>query len=235
MTSFDEARQRERGYHVAFYAKHNIGDAGTWLANPAPYVLGSFQYITPGKGLRALDLGAGIGRHAIPLAKHLGDDSTVTCVDILPSALQKLQENARAAGVQDNILCVQADIQDYDPDNTFDYVLSVSAIEHLASREKFVECIKSLQGTTNPDGVNCFMIATDHQWTDKTTGQDVPPIVEQNLSSTEVEELLKDLYRDWDVKDLSSKCWKVTESVDGRDVICASTCVQFTAKKSKEA
>jgi SAM-dependent methyltransferase len=233
MISFEEVRQRERGYHVAYYAKHGIGDEGTWLAGPSPYVIESFQYIQPSAD-KALDLGAGIGRHAFTIAERLGKGSTVVCVDLLDSALEKLIETAKEKNVGANIITVDSDVADYEPDTAFDYVLSVSVIEHLPNKQSLTACLKKLQQATNTKGVHCFMIAVDHKWTDRVTGETVEPLVEQNLTTAETKDLLNGLYKEWDIKDLSEKHWEQTESVNGRDVICASTCIQFTAIKSEE-
>ena len=41
--------------------------------------------------LQVLDLGSGVGRNSIPIAKNKNTSGTVTCVDLLNSALTKLQ------------------------------------------------------------------------------------------------------------------------------------------------
>lgn len=232
MSSFEAARQRERGYHAAFYAKHTLGDENTWLVGPSPYVINSFQYLPRAKNLRALDLGAGIGRHAFSFIERFGPASKVVCVDMLEFAIERLQELSRQRNMAENIVPLVSDIADYKPEGTFDYILSVSVIEHLPSPESLATCLKRLQRATNPRGVHCFMIATDHHWTVKSTGKATEPIVEQNLSLANAQKLLLELYKDWDIKDISTKDWEQIESVDGEDVICASTCVQFIAVKT---
>jgi tRNA G37 N-methylase Trm5 len=53
----------------------------------------ALDLVPSGKPVVAYDLGAGIGRHTIPLLRELPDGSDVFAVDLLPSALRAL-ENA---------------------------------------------------------------------------------------------------------------------------------------------
>jgi cyclopropane fatty-acyl-phospholipid synthase-like methyltransferase len=224
----EEARLRERNYHIAFYAKHTLGDAGTWLAGPAPYALDSLRYV-PQNATRALDLGAGIGRHAIPIAQYLGPGSEAVCIDILASALGTLHDNAREAGIDSRMTTLVADAEAYEPEGLFDFVLSVSAIEHVSSRQSLRALISRLQAATQVGGVHCFMIATQHQWLDAATSEPIEPLVELNMTAHEMQDMLRQQYEDWKIKDLSTKTWETNESHNGKAIICNSTCVQFTA------
>jgi cyclopropane fatty-acyl-phospholipid synthase-like methyltransferase len=231
---FERSRRRERGYHAAFYAKHELGDPDTWVSAPAPYALDSFKLIPKRPHPRALDLGAGVGRHIIPLAYHLGAAAEVVCIDLLPSAVEKLKRNAKEAQLAATVTAIAADADTYEPQGTFDYVLSVSCIEHLPSKARLADLIGRLQQATNPGGVHCFMIATDHTWADAVTGTPVEPVVELNLSASETKTLLQNSYAHWEIQDISTKPWEERESLRGRSTICKSTCVQFVGIKPEE-
>ena len=49
--------------------------------------------------VHAYDLGAGVGRHTLPIVAGLPTGSRVTAVDLIPSALANLVDNAAAAGL----------------------------------------------------------------------------------------------------------------------------------------
>jgi 2-polyprenyl-3-methyl-5-hydroxy-6-metoxy-1,4-benzoquinol methylase len=62
-------------------------------------------YLQP--GMKVLDLGCGPGRVAIPAARMVGETGQVTAVDMQPGMLQKAEQKAKAAGL-DNIRFVEA-------------------------------------------------------------------------------------------------------------------------------
>lgn len=231
MNSIQQARQREQVYHDKLYTSHQLGEPGTWLHRPAQYATKSFDLIPKRPHIRALDLGAGIGRHTLPLANYLGNTGHIDALDLLDSAIDKLRANAKQIEAKDRITTIVTDIETYPLKHTYDYVLSVSCIEHISSKPRLIDYIKILQGATNPDGVHCFMIITDNVWVNTVTDQTLTPILEQNLNSKETIAMLKELYAQWHIHDISTKAWQVTEEDNGDSVLFKSTCVQFTASK----
>ena len=63
--------------------------------------------------VHAYDLGAGVGRHTLPIVAGLPMGSRVTAVDLIPSALANLVENAAAAGLSNRIETVNADLESW--------------------------------------------------------------------------------------------------------------------------
>ncbi len=82
-------------------------DRGDALRPPVPFILEHIQTLPPGS--RLLDLGAGDGRHAIPLAR---EGYVVTAVDVSDVGLERLDAFATAAGVQ--VETVQRDLEQDD-------------------------------------------------------------------------------------------------------------------------
>lgn len=227
----EEARAREREYHVRYYSEHQLGEPGTWLSRPAPYVLRSLDYISTASP-SVLDLGCGVGRHAFPVLEKFDSDTKLIGIDILPDAIEMLRANAKRHGVEDQVSCALSDIAAYDYSRElFDFVLSVSSIEHVSSFDELREVLVKLQASTRLGGVHCFMISTDHEWYDVQRDDHIEPIIEFPLSSDVLTGLLTDLYGAWDVRDLSSKRWSVPDIIDEREIVSNSTCVQFTAVK----
>jgi 2-polyprenyl-3-methyl-5-hydroxy-6-metoxy-1,4-benzoquinol methylase len=59
-----------------------------------------FDYFEGPNSLQVLDLGSGVGRNSIPIAqKIVNTGGTVTCVDLLDSALTTLQVYSKEHGV----------------------------------------------------------------------------------------------------------------------------------------
>ncbi|MBN2189453.1 MAG: class I SAM-dependent methyltransferase [Chitinispirillaceae bacterium] len=60
------------------------------------------------EGMRALEIGPGMGYFTIPLARIAGENGAVTAVDIQEKMLSSLKKRARRAGVDKRITCVLA-------------------------------------------------------------------------------------------------------------------------------
>ncbi len=235
MTSaLETARLREREYHVGYYRDHRLGDAGTWLARPAQYALDAVAYLKTSQP-HILDLGCGVGRHALPILSKLKLDATVVGVDIVPEALEIFRVNAQHALLANRVSYEIADVAQYDYGvDRFDMVLSVSCIEHVASLSELRQVVKKIQSATRRGGVNCFMISTDIDWYDEKNDAHIAPIVEFPLGSAELISLLERVYSSWTIADLSTKRWHVPDIVDDREFMSNSVCVQFTAIRPEE-
>jgi len=228
----ERARESERAYHEGLYINHELYEPGTWLHQPAPYAIQSFERITPHAAFRALDLGSGVGRHSIPLAKHLGPGSQVVCVDIVDTAIEKLRDNARTYGVEKEVTGIVGDVEEFPIESQgFDFILSVSCIEHIPTKPRLEQFIRRLQEGTRPGGTHCFMMITNNTWLDILSGESLEPLLEQNLVSTESINMLESLYKDWQVHDLSTALWESVQSMGGREIKMRSTSVRFTGQK----
>lgn len=90
------------------------GTDRVWSATPNEHVVEIVEPLPPG---RALDLGAGEGRHAIWLAE-LGWQ--VTAVDFAESGLDRGRREAAERGVSDAITWVAADVTSWEPSGTME-------------------------------------------------------------------------------------------------------------------
>ena len=55
------------------------------------------------RGMRVLDVGCAMGFFSLPLARMVGPDGQVVCVDLQPKMLEVLKRRARKAGLLDRI------------------------------------------------------------------------------------------------------------------------------------
>jgi cyclopropane-fatty-acyl-phospholipid synthase len=82
-------------------------------------------------GMQVLDLGCGWGALTFWVAEHFPKCS-VTAVSNSRSQRAYIEETARRSG-RTNIRVITADLNDFEPDQTFDRVVSVEAFEHLSN------------------------------------------------------------------------------------------------------
>ncbi|EEK78870.1 hypothetical protein bcere0009_22750 [Bacillus cereus R309803] len=151
------------------------------------------------KNLQVLDLGSGVGRNSIPLAQKIKNASgTITCVDLLDSALTKLQTYSKEYGVIKNIKTEQAAIENYYiAPNTYDYIVAVSSLEHVKSEEDLTNVLHSMKKGTKTGGVNCLIINSNIQEIDLHTNEELDALIEINLSTDYMIHLLKSIYKEW--------------------------------------
>ena len=96
-----------------------------WL-EPHPEVVAMLPELQARRARRVLDLGCGVGRHALLLAEH---GFTVDAVDGSPNGLAVMRDSAAARGLTLGLHEGLADALPFD-DASFDYVLSWNVIHH---------------------------------------------------------------------------------------------------------
>ena len=126
------------------------GEHGYWK-EPAPEVLALIERCSPQDYPRALDLGCGLGRHAVTLAKA---GFTVTATDSSETAIEHLNDWAKRLGLSiDTKACGFLD--DELPAESFDLVLAYNAIYH-GGREDMAAAISHVRDVLRPGGLLFF-------------------------------------------------------------------------------
>ncbi len=153
-SNFKNIRESEARYHTHLYNQEAVFTGNSWLARPIEKVLSYFDVLLQEKpeNLQILDLGCGVGRHAIPIleqAKSKNINAHCTCIDILESALFHLKKNLAERNLTKNASCIQSDIENFIINTDFfDYILSISCIEHASSRASFEEILENIKNGT---------------------------------------------------------------------------------------
>ena len=142
--------------------------------------------------MQVLDLGSGVGRNSIPIAQKIQNASgTVTCVDLLDSALTKLQTYSKEYGVINNMKTEQAAIENYYIQrNTYDYIVAVSSLEHVQSEED-LKSAPFYERRYKSGGMNCLIINSNIQEIDLHTNEELDALIEINLPTEDMIYLLK--------------------------------------------
>lgn len=226
-----EGRLETVRYHEEFYAQHDLFVAGSWLHRPAPFVMRGLEHLSPTAD-RALDLGAGVGRHTIPIAQRLGLGSLVVGVDLLPIAGRRLHENATELGVRDRVQAIVADLEHLAlRPASLDLLVSVSAMEHVSGPTAFVTVLRSCQRATRVGGLHCLIIGTDKVEEDA-AGVIRPARVEYTLTSEDGERLLREVYAEWETLDYSRATFSVDEDRDGESYALRTTNLRLLVRRT---
>ncbi|WP_238327479.1 class I SAM-dependent methyltransferase [Paenibacillus gorillae] len=134
MNRFLQARQKEMAYHEQFYAATELFEPGNWMSRPVPIVMEQLQQFEH-EAVQVLDLGCGVGRNSIPIAEQIqASGGQVTCVELLPMAVERLIANAEQYGVTDTIVPFAQDAEFFPIErNLYDYIVACCCLEHLSS------------------------------------------------------------------------------------------------------
>ncbi|HEB2440516.1 class I SAM-dependent methyltransferase [Bacillus thuringiensis] len=199
MNRIDYIRQEEQKYHDLCYEQYKLFETGSWLYKPVKTVMDLMNHFDGQNNLQVLDFGSGVGRNSIPIAQKIRNTSgTVTCVDLLNSALTKIQTYSKEHDVFEVIKTEQAAIENYHIDsNAYDYIVAVSSLEHVKSEEDFKNVLHSMKKGTKNGGINCLIINSNIQEIDLKTNEELEALIEINLPTEEMIHLLKSVYKGW--------------------------------------
>ena len=199
MNRLEAIRRAEAESHTAAYETLQLYAPGSWLSKPVKALEALLPLYADREGLRVLDLGSGVGRNAIACARALRG-AQVTCVDILPMAIEKLLENAETFGVVRQIQGIAAPVDGYPVEQEgFDLILAGSVLEHLDSRASTLRTLDGICRGIRPGGAVMIVMNTGVQEWDVRTGEMLDPQFEVNLPPEEAHELFARTFRGWEV------------------------------------
>ena len=183
------------------YNHYELFSTGSWLSKPVKTVLGLFPYFHAYQQLRVLDLGSGVGRNAIPVAKHFqGIPCHIDCVDILDLAIVKLKDNARTYNVDDSIYGIVKSIDDFPiVEESYDLILAISALEHMDSQNSFVEKLLEIRNGLHSNGIACLILNSCVEEHVKSTGETCIPQFEVNIPTEVMLNILGEVFSGWKI------------------------------------
>ncbi|AZQ47674.1 class I SAM-dependent methyltransferase [Bacillus albus] len=233
MNRINYIRHEEKKYHDLCYEQYKLFETGSWLYKPVKTVMNLMNYFEGRNNLQVLDLGSGVGRNSIPLAQKIKNASgTVTCVDLLDSALTKLQIYSQEYDVFEVIKTEKAAIENYyiQP-NTYDYIIAVSSLEHVQSEEDLKNVLHSMKKGTKIGGINCLIINSNIQEIDLHTNEEFDALIEINLSTDKMIHLLKNIYEDW--KEMKVEIKELAYDIvrNERHILLKTNAITFVVQK----
>lgn len=227
--AFARARDETVRYHEEFYASAAVGEAGTWLAEPHQLMVDALERLPHRRMVTAYDLGAGIGRHTLPMLSRLPTGSEVYAVDLLQSALDRISSVAVPEGGT-TLHTVQCDLADFSFPTPADFVIAFSAIEHLPGERAIRVLLERIRAALNPEGVVAVGIIAD-RFEVREDGTSRGALLESGLSAATAGHLLEDVFDAFRVDYLRSTLAEVDEERDGEPYTLRSTLVTFLATK----
>lgn len=226
-------RAEEKKYHDSCYEKYDVFEPGTWLHKPVKSILDVFDEFKDRDYVSVLDLGSGVGRNSIPMAKSMRNRSgQVVCVDILPSAMQKLEQYSKQYGIEQYIIPRVSDIEQFriEP-NEYDMIIAVSALEHVSSESALIQKLHEMSDGTKREGVNCIIIGSNIQEENSESGIQLDPMFEVNLTTERMLSILDTQYMEWEVVKRQVKKLEYDIDRNGQPVRLITDVISYVVKK----
>ena len=194
-------RESERKSHTEIYTKEKLYETDSWLKKPIKTVQELMSLFCDRHKFRVLDLGCGVGRNSIYVAKEFsGKECRIDCVDLLLIAIEKLNEYASDYGVTHSINGIVSSIEDYKiTAGSYDLIMAVSALEHVDGEDSFYGKLQEIKEGTAPGGVVCLVINSEVTERDINRGEELVPQFEVNLSTERLKACLNDSFAGWKV------------------------------------
>ncbi len=228
-------KQINAEYHGNLYSRAKLFEKGSWLEESDDVLLDIVQkYIEDKKDVRILDLGCGVGRNSIPIAKMIQNNGgQLVCVDFLAIAIEKLKKNAIQHGVSDIIQSHIADIELFNIEpKTFDIIIAQSVIEHgVENKENFLKVIHSIQNGTKNGGINYLGITTGLEEIDAKTNEQLRADIGYSATYEEMQRCIRDLYNHWEITCEEKEPYREEYIKNGKMIIWKATFFVFAAKK----
>lgn len=194
-------RESEKKSHTIMYSNEELYQTDSWLNKPIKTVQEIMPLFSDYRELRVLDLGCGVGRNCIAIAKeYKAINCIIDCVDILEIAIKKLHSNAKNHSVETNIMGKVETIENFKVSpNAYDLIMAISALEHVDTEEVFARKLVEIRSGLKEKGVVCLVINSNVRECDKTTGLIVPAQFEINLDTDKLKNILDDIFADWEI------------------------------------
>ena len=192
---------RLKKYHINLYKRFGLFEKGSWLEKPEDIILSLAENLKSKKNVKVLNLGSGVGRNSIPIAKIIGkNNGEVVCVDYLRIADQKLRKNAKEHQVQKYIKSYVCDVREFEIEKeNFDLIIAHSILEHLKNRRVLEKVIKNIILGTKENGYNYICLTTELEEIEIPKMRKIKPKIEIPLTFENGKILLKKLYNKWKI------------------------------------
>lgn len=222
----------EEFYKRAYERKYSFRGS-SMLDKPVRGMMECLSALKNEKYINVLDLGAGEGRNAIPVAKMFSEKiCNIECVDNCEKANQLLEEYAQSEGLQKVIHATFSQIEDYAiQTNMYQMVIASFCLEHMESEERMYAKIAEMREGIKAGGMICLAVHTNLQEQAKYSGQTVFSRFELHLDTEVFREQLEKLFAEWQI--MKSAVWEQSweEDRNGTTVEVQADELVFIAQK----
>ena len=233
MNRISNIRAEEKKYHDLCYEQYRLFEPGSWLHKPVKTVMDLVEEYKHKEFLSVLDLGAGVGRNSIPIAESMKNrDGRVVCVDLLESAINKLNEYSKHFGVERFIEAKLSDMEQFKIEqDSYDIIVAVSALEHVSSEKALISKLNEMVLGTKSDGANCIIIGSNIKEISLESGLELDPMFEVNIATETMLDFLDQQYAGWEIQKRLVNQLQFEIDRNGQPVKLTTDCITFVAKK----
>ncbi|PDY37795.1 SAM-dependent methyltransferase [Bacillus wiedmannii] len=234
MNRLEFIRKEEKKYHDYCYDNYKLFEEGSWLHKPVQTVIDLIPLFEGKDNPSMLDLGTGVGRNSIPLAQAIKENGgTVMCVDLLDSALQKLNQYSEEYEVKEVIQTEKADIGNYEiKPNNFDFIVAVSSLEHVQSEEGFGKVVQRMADGTKYNGINCIIVNSEVEEIDMDTNKKLDALMEINIPTEEMMNKLRQIYDGLEVLSIIIKPLEYKIIRNEKSVLLKTNAITYAVRKN---
>ena len=227
-------RENERKSHLDVYSTMRLYESGSWLSKLVRSICDVFPYFSSRNTMEILDLGSGVGRNSIAVAQHFRDiPCRIDCVDILEFAIEMLQKNAEAFHVSESIRGIAQAIDEFPIlPASYDWIIAVSALEHVISKEVFLQKLSEIKEGLRNGGIVSIIMNSSVREFRKRDGMEVAPQFEVNFTAEEAQEILSDTFSDWELLKFSIHDQHYDIPRDGEIYELYSKVITYFARKN---
>jgi SAM-dependent methyltransferase len=229
--AFDRARTETVRYHEELFAggPGMAAAAPTWLDRPSPHVLRAASAVRSPRW-SVVDLGAGSGRHAVPIAVAAPAGSLIVAVDLLRPALDRLMARAQAHGVSDRVVPVLADIEQLELERGVDLLVACSVLEHLSAPAALEAVLDRCARAMAPGGIACLLVLAERREVLQ-DGTERPALVELDLRAEQARAAVAAAFAGWRELEISSSLQSAVETRDGGSFTLVGQMLRWTLQR----
>lgn len=232
MNRIERIRKEEKKYHDYCYQNYKLFEQGSWLYKPVKTVMDLLSLLN-NENIRALDLGSGVGRNSIPIAQEIKDkNGRVICVDLLDTALSKLEQYSKMYQVDKVIETVKADIGNYQiAENEYDLIIAVSTLEHVETEDIFENVIEQMALGTKTAGINCLIVNSEVEEFDLESNLKLDAMMEVNIKTETMINKLNRIYAGWELLNQLVKPLEYKITRHGKEILLKTNAITYVVKK----
>lgn len=233
-----EIRSEEAFYHSTHYQQFTIQSKNSWLGYPVKKLVDlGLSISNSSKSSHFLDLGCGVGRNSIPIVQvNPSTNLQIDCVDILSTAIESFSDYTKKNDTSRFFNFFTSDVFDFDlQPETYDYIFSVSTLEHLANKKQFISVLTGIKEATTDNGFIYLIINSEVSEFIIKEQKQISPYLELNLPTAEILAILTDLFDNWTI--LETEIKHLTYEIERRIGISEmkTNAVTFIAQKTIKA